>query len=197
LSAHPLQEYQKHVSWLRIPTFNATLLQGQNNLSSQEIMVTGCGLVKSRRDIVTKKGDRMAFLQLEDMNSSAEIIIFPQLFKKVEPWLAAHNLFVVKGGLDLSSPQKCKIKANELIPLELFFQEWQKPLRLECEVSPGITPAALATLKTHLQAGTSSFDILFHENGKKLRLATKEKVEINFQICKTLEAEQHTITIDW
>ena len=40
-----------------------------------------CGLVSGLKEIVTKKGDRMAFLNLEDMKGFVEVILFPEVFK--------------------------------------------------------------------------------------------------------------------
>ena len=40
-----------------------------------------CGLVSGLKEITTKKGDRMAFLTLEDMKGLVEVILFPEVFK--------------------------------------------------------------------------------------------------------------------
>ena len=64
----------------------------------------------------------MSFVQLEDTSSSAEIIVFPKVYKQIEQWLDSYNV-IVKGALDLTAPQKCKIKANEVVPMELLFEK--------------------------------------------------------------------------
>lgn len=124
LSAHPLDSYQSQLRWLNADSFEQSLNKAKTATGTEEPLVIGCGLLKSSKVINTKKGDRMAFLQLEDCNSKAEIIVFPKVFKKIEPWLSQYHVFVVKGSLDLMSNHTCKIKANELVPMELLFQEW-------------------------------------------------------------------------
>jgi DNA polymerase-3 subunit alpha len=42
------------------------------------------GIVSSLREILTKKGTRMAFAQFEDATSSLELVIFPDVFNKVQ-----------------------------------------------------------------------------------------------------------------
>lgn len=196
LSAHPLQSYQKHLSWLQIPSFAQTLQQGQNHINSPEIVVIGCGLFKSRRDIVTKKGDRMAFVQLEDMSSAAEIILFPQLFKKVETWLGAYQVFVVKGTLDLTSLTKCKIKANELVPLDIFCEEWPGTLTMQCNLTAlPFSPEALKKTQECFSAGTTQLEMVFQENGKKLKLQASQKISLDFNLCKSLEESDISIRI--
>ena len=181
LSAHPLESYKKILQLLAIESFDALLKKGQFDASAQEVTVIGAGLVKSKREIITKKGDRMAFLMLEDMNSSAEIILFPSTFKKVEQYLASHHIFIVKGTLDSTSPHKCKIKANECVPIDLIFQEWPHIQKIVCELPNTISEAALSELKQQCNGGSISLELLFSENGKFLRLACKDKITISME----------------
>ena len=189
LSSHPLQSYKKLLGYLGIGTFDQLLKNNQNQNPEHEPIVIGAGLLKSKREIITKKGDRMAFIALEDMVGSAEIILFPSVFKKVESWLGHHQTFIVKGTLDSASPIKCKIKANECIPLDLFFQEWRTVQKIVCTFNGPVEEKTLEALTNSLQKGTTSLDLLFVENGKKLRLATRQRVMVNqnlFDLLNTL-----------
>lgn len=187
LSAHPLESYKKLLQYLSIESFDALLKKGQFDASAQEVMVVGAGLVKSKREIITKKGDRMAFLMLEDMNSSAEIILFPSTFKKVEHHLAGHHIFIVKGSLDSASPHKCKIKANECVPIDLFFQEWPAIQKVMCLLPQNFSEDTITQLKKMLRPGSVSLELLFSENNKLLRLSVKEKISIDIPWCQELE----------
>src|SRR5439155_16487028 len=40
-----------------------------------------CGIINGIRPMMTKKGDRMAYFQLEDMHGLVEVIAFPDLYK--------------------------------------------------------------------------------------------------------------------
>ena len=77
-------------------------------------------LSKTRKVITTKKGEKMAFILIEDYVSKAEIVVFPKLFAQVEEWLSTHTVFIVKGIVD-SSTQATKLKAQALIPIDLLF----------------------------------------------------------------------------
>lgn len=189
LSDHPIQGYKKILSWLSIPSFEELLKKQSNDHSMQEVVVIGAGLIKSKREIITKKGDRMAFVMLEDMKSSAEIILFPSTFKQVEQWLGSHQMFIVKGGLDSASPHKCKIKANQMIPIDLFFTNWPTIHKLSCSIpTTGITQESLTQIKQLLPPGTIGLEFILPENGKLLRLTTKQKVAVTHEILEKLEA---------
>ena len=40
-----------------------------------------CGIITTVKSMLTKKGDRMAYLTLEDLQGMVEIIVFPDLYK--------------------------------------------------------------------------------------------------------------------
>jgi DNA polymerase-3 subunit alpha len=107
ISRHPLSAYQKEVKrWSDEDTSVLTQLQ-----NGQEVKV--CGLVSSLKEIVTKKGDRMAFLNLEDMKGFVEVILFPEVFKSASSCLRSGDPLLVRGNLDLSE-DNVKIKATEV-----------------------------------------------------------------------------------
>lgn len=189
LSSHPLETYRTQLNRLSIPSFAQTLAAANGHNSMQEPVAIACGLLKSRRDINTKKGDRMAFIQLEDMESNAEIILFPKTFKAVEQWLDSYHVFIVKGAVDITSQQKCKIKADMCIPIDLFLQEWPNISKLSLTMPPRITDEMIAAIRACLSKGKIPLELIFHENGQKLRLSTKEKVALDNELIAQLEAE--------
>jgi DNA polymerase-3 subunit alpha len=193
LSAHPLESYAEQLGWFKPLSFAQALEQAQQFNSPQEYSAICCGIIKNRRDITTKKGDRMAFVQLEDMQSTAEIILFPRTFTKVEAWLDTHQVFVVRGAVDISSPLKCKIKANDCVPLELMFQEWPSIQRLSLTLAPSITESDIEHIAKTLQPGKISVEFLFHEQGKQLRLTCNKKVALDQALLSMLK--EHSVGI--
>jgi len=129
----------------------------------------------------------MAFIQLEDMDTSAEIILFPRTFAKVEQWLDDYHVFIVKGGLDLTASNQCKIKANELVPVELVLQEWPRMGKASFTLPQNIEEEALKALKEKLVRGTIPLEFIMHENGQKLRLTTKGKIALDADMVKAIE----------
>ena len=57
------------------------------------------GLITSLREIISKKGSRMAFAQLEDLSGSVELVIFPEAFAKNEMQLKTDQPVLVGGTL--------------------------------------------------------------------------------------------------
>ncbi|RIK41450.1 MAG: hypothetical protein DCC57_18895 [Chloroflexi bacterium] len=55
------------------------------------------GMIVGVRTINTKKGDQMAFVQLEDMQGQCEVVVFPRTYAEVKELLVQDNIVVVKG----------------------------------------------------------------------------------------------------
>lgn len=191
ISEHPLRMYQQQASWFGFAPFAAP----SPNTTGSEPVHCGLGFLKSRRDIVTKKGDRMAFIQLEDSTSSqAEVIVFPKLFKKVEPWLDTYQVFAVRGALDLMSPQSCKIKADELVPIELLCKEW--PIKkVTLTLPPIINEELLSIMHELMTPGAFPLDLVFSEQQKLLSLSTKNRYAVTLEALSTLATQNIGIEI--
>ncbi len=187
MSAHPLESYVQQCKWFNTTPFGSLLEQSTNQ--TNEFTAIGCGLLKNRKDIFTKKGDRMAFVQLEDLSGTAELVIFPKLFTKIEPWLDSYHVFIVKGIVDINAAKQAKIKANELVPLELVFQEWQKIEGISFKLPMHVDGTTLQKLKKQLITGTIPLELIFYENEKELRFSTQEKIALDTTAAQSLEKE--------
>lgn len=186
LSSHPLDGYKQQLKRLKLESFAKSHEQAKQINSLKEIPITGFGLLKGKRVINTKKGDRMAFIQLEDYSSTAEIVAFPSIFKKIEAWLDEYTVFIVKGTVDMSGTGKCKILANEMVPVELFFQEWKQLTAITLQLPLNKEPA-LEKIQSLLPAGKTPLHIAFYENGKFLSLKTKKTIALDIPLIEQLE----------
>ncbi|MGZ3493548.1 MAG: DNA polymerase III subunit alpha [Thermodesulfobacteriota bacterium] len=154
ISRHPLSRYQEEIKkHTEIDISGLTRLQ-----NGTEVRI--CGLVNTLKEIVTKKGDRMAFLTLEDMKGFVEVILFPEVFKAALPCLRGGDPLLVTGTLDLSE-EHTKIKATDIQPLQERSASSTKPLRLKIPLS-SLTSSQLTDLKDIILANRGSSKILLH-----------------------------------
>ena len=134
----------------------------------------------------------MAFALLEDATSKAEVVIFPKTFATAQEWLNQYQVFLVKGILDTSSSQLCKIKANQIIPLDLLFKD-AKIDAIQLHLPGQNTQACIALLEEKLKSGDISLHIIFSENNKKIKLQSKQKIALDPHCL--IELENHGIQI--
>lgn len=176
LSSHPLKSYPA-LAWIDSVTFTQALEKIKTVNSLKEPFVACAGLLQSHRVITTKTGSKMAFAQFEDLSGHAEVVIFPQLFAKVEQLLGQYNVFVIKGALDITSQLTCKIKANELIPIDLIFNDPEKIHRITLDLPTTPTPSLLEQLKTTIVPGSITLHLGFKENDQRMIVYTNQKIE--------------------
>ncbi|MCZ8513428.1 DNA polymerase III subunit alpha [Paenibacillus filicis] len=78
--------------------------------------VMAAGLVLSNKTIVTKKGQPMAFMELEDRVGKAEVVLFPETWKKYAPLVQKGKPVLVIAKLQLGD-EDYKLLADQLIAL--------------------------------------------------------------------------------
>ncbi|MEW5958434.1 MAG: DNA polymerase III subunit alpha [Chloroflexota bacterium] len=108
LSDHPIQRY--------MPLIKAahTVLLGELDETMHDQQVSVAGLVNSVRHHQTKKGDPMAFVEIEDIQATCEIIVFPRTYEEHKALLVEGNLVLVRGKVDAKDGRSPKILADSL-----------------------------------------------------------------------------------
>jgi len=185
LSAHPLSSFEMLLKGLPLHENKALLENVKEHTYKTEPRVVTCGLLQSHKVITTKKGDKMAFAQFEDLTGTCEVIVFPRTFKKAELLLEGFNEFLIFGAVDIASEQQCKIKAEQIIPLDHIFesgiiqhvllhlpQSWDKD--------------KTSTLQQLLAKGKHPCSLSFQENNTSLLLTAKEKISLDLALCKKI-----------
>jgi DNA polymerase-3 subunit alpha len=114
LSAHPLA----HVAGLlkkRITTYTTLL---NEEWAGQR--VTLGGRVTEVRRIMTKRGDAMAAVQLEDMQGSIEVVVFPRVFAVTAERWREDAVLLVTGTVSLRNdePQIAADAVEEFVPTD-------------------------------------------------------------------------------
>jgi DNA polymerase III subunit alpha len=94
ISDHPLKSVSKSAK-LMAPINLADLQDCGENRT-----VTAIALILDIKEIITKKGDPMAIVQLEDLTGSAEAVIFPKIFAKVRSHVQLDRRLMVWGKVD-------------------------------------------------------------------------------------------------
>lgn len=91
VGSHPVQ--QLNVDLSRFTTCPCPELSERHDGRN----VTLAGMLASIRTTVTKKGDKMAFVQLEDMQGQCEAVFFPKVYEEFKEKLQEERVVLVKG----------------------------------------------------------------------------------------------------
>ncbi|HSR10680.1 MAG TPA: DNA polymerase III subunit alpha, partial [Thermodesulfobacteriota bacterium] len=111
LTGHPLSSHAGVLQ--RFATMDTARIQDAGD--GQEVILGG--VVNALKEINTRKGDRMAFVTLEDLHGVVEVIVFSELYKNSSLLLKGEEPVFIKGRVD-AGEEKTKIIAGEILPLE-------------------------------------------------------------------------------
>jgi DNA polymerase III subunit alpha len=111
VSEHPLS-YLKPARQILSPVNISDLAaQPKRNLISVIIMLTGI------KPIMTKKGDRMAFLQMEDITGQTEGVVFPKIYDQIKDYLNPDARLIVWGKVE-TKDDKAQMIVEDVEPVE-------------------------------------------------------------------------------
>ncbi len=77
-------------------------------------VVTCGGVISNLKVIQTKSGGRMAFVGIEDLTGSFEVVVFPKVFDKFKDILTADALVAIRGRFSLRDGEKPTITADNI-----------------------------------------------------------------------------------
>ncbi|PYV37274.1 MAG: hypothetical protein DMG06_28535 [Acidobacteria bacterium] len=112
ITGHPLSKFAKDLK-----DFSNANTETIHEIESGTEISLG-GIVSALKFLKTKKGDRMAVIQLEDLTGTIEAVIFPEPFQRCQHLLKADAPLLVKGVLDVEDSGNRKVLANEIQSLE-------------------------------------------------------------------------------
>ena len=120
LSGHPLESYQDMLK----SVCNATSLDFAYDEEEEMVNVAPgkdyiLGGIASMVNIkLTRNNQRMAFITLEDLVGSVEVIVFPRDFEKYRDLIEEGRKYIISGKASLEENDAAKLIAGKIIPFE-------------------------------------------------------------------------------
>ena len=94
LSDHPLRQLARPIQML------SPISLGRLEEQADKARVSVVAMLPEVRQVTTRKGDRMAVLQLEDLSGSAECVVFPKAFARLSDHLMVDARLMIWGSVD-------------------------------------------------------------------------------------------------
>lgn len=104
---------------------------GSSGMFFDKQQVAIAGVVSKRVSKLTKKGDTMAFVTVEDRYAEMEVIVFPKVLESAAPYLAYDTAIFVVGELSVREEEAPKLLARTVFPLRT-----NDAMREDAAVSP-------------------------------------------------------------
>jgi DNA polymerase-3 subunit alpha len=131
ISGHPLDEYKDELDTMTNTKISDIITvgdeeSGENHFAiedGQRVIIGG--IVSSINIKATRKNDIMAFLNVEDLFGSIEILVFPKIYQKCTRFIQEDSIVKINGRVSVREDEQPKIIAEEIEPLK------KSPIELE------------------------------------------------------------------
>ena len=120
VSGHPMQEYEQ--VWKQNITAAAIDFMVDEETEKARVednsRVTIGGMITGKLIKTTRTGQMMAFIPLEDLTGSVEVIVFPKDFEKNREFLEEEQKIFVQGRVSVGDDPVGKLVCEKLIPFQ-------------------------------------------------------------------------------
>jgi DNA polymerase-3 subunit alpha len=208
LSDHPLKGFENLISawvtcslselpkihsvWQKSPAHsNHKQKYDFRNRDGNKKKVFVAGLIREMRELVTKKGTRMAFAKLEDLTGDVPLIIFPDVYATSKTLLTSDKPILVNGFLE-SESDSLKIIVESLVLLDDVFSKTRK-IKFMLHLLSEEQIQALHSILLNSSAGQVPCEFYFQDDEKEalVEIIPESKFEVEFkpELIETLQAK--------
>ncbi|HIV02312.1 MAG TPA: DNA polymerase III subunit alpha [Candidatus Aphodoplasma excrementigallinarum] len=175
LSGHPLDDYREKItqySSANTAQINELATEDENGEFTVRSdgafqdgdLVTIGGIITGRRNKTTRSNSQMAFLTLEDLYGSIDVLVFPKVYEKVSPVMAVDSIVFLTGRVSLREDEAPKLLCERIVPYEQFIARPQT-LYLKLERGrEGLWDEAKAALTAH--RGDTPVKVYFEQSNQ-------------------------------
>lgn len=111
ISGHPLDEYKDVLKKMQIDTTDGL----KERKDGEKVKLAG--IISDLRVSITRKGAKMAYVTLEDLTGSCNILVFPKVFSSYHEILESESPIIVEGRINIQE-EEIKIFAEEIKTLK-------------------------------------------------------------------------------
>jgi DNA polymerase-3 subunit alpha len=138
ISGHPLHKHRDILE-----TFTTPIESIDSTWDGKEVLIGG--IVGHIKQVRTRRGDFMAYVELEDLTGMIETIVFPELYKNNMMFIEEEAELILKGRLDLKEDSLSLI-ASEIIPLKEARENLSQQLKIHIYL-PGMESEKIERLR--------------------------------------------------
>jgi DNA polymerase-3 subunit alpha len=154
ITGHPLARHAAAIK--RFATCDTAALV--ERADKEEVKV--CGIVAGLKELTTKKGDRMAFVTLEDLSGFVEMVVFPETYLAASELLKGEEPLLVSGTLDVGE-ETVKLMATEILPLREVKERMTTRVHFRL-TTPGLDAGQLTALRDIMARHRGSCQAVVH-----------------------------------
>ena len=197
ISAHPMEQYTDLSQKMKCDTIG-NILNADNDYNTKYVdsySVKIMGIISGITRKQTKSGDTMAFVTVEDVYGSVEVVVFPKLFTKYSNILYNGNVLMLGGRLSVKEEESPKIILDYAETAESIKSNQNKKIGLFIRVENETSSIYVKCNEIVSSAKQGNVPLYFYfANSKKYFPCKKVSVDDNLLYnLKEIAGEQNVI----
>ena len=147
------------------------------------------GMITSRKELKTKKGDMMCFLQIEDSTSGIELVVFPEVYRSYSDILSKGNVIFASGKVSGREDEKPKLIADRILRADAYSNACLKKdicVRLNSGDKALLENIRSLAVKNAGTPQDNAFFIYLSDVKKKIRLKDAQSIRLTRALLEKL-----------
>ena len=116
ISGHPLLDYFSHIDKRTVN--KVADIFSENSDSNRQNRVKIKVVISSVKLKITKNNSTMAFLKVEDLTGTIEVIVFPKVFSEYNKYIHEENLVTIRGVVKSEDEGECRIICDKISDID-------------------------------------------------------------------------------
>ena len=187
ISGHPLDEYVDKMGKVVTKStldFQINEETNQVNLMDGEKVTVG-GIVTDKVIKFTKSNQRMAFITLEDLFGTVEVIVFAKIFERNEALFGTDNKIFIKGHASLEDDKNARLICEQVYS----FDDTKKELWIKYKTKEEYVENEHNLLDLLKESDGNDDVVIYVENPKAVkRLPSSKNIMITDELISSLKA---------
>ncbi|MBE5039350.1 DNA polymerase III subunit alpha [Ructibacterium gallinarum] len=124
ISGHPLDSCKKQVEQFSTASVRE-IQENEEQRFNIDTKVKLAGIITNTRNQITRRGEIMRYVELEDLTGSIEVLVFPAMVRKFDALLQVDQIVAMEGNLDIAEDAPAKLRLEAVRPLsEVKKEKW-------------------------------------------------------------------------
>ncbi|EFM38813.1 DNA polymerase III, alpha subunit [[Eubacterium] yurii subsp. margaretiae ATCC 43715] len=183
ISGNPLEKYQDLIKQRTNMTTTAIKEINEENTSQKVIETTKVkiiGMISKMKISTTKKNAMMAFITIEDLYSSVEVIVFPKIYEKVYYDLVQDKVVYISARLSVQEDEDTKLIAEEILPIEEVLSD----KKIYVKVSDFHNSSKVQMIERLTKSSGNAKLYFYDEKSGKTMVKDNQNIDFNLDIIK-------------
>lgn len=182
LSGHPVSRFRKELERFTTATIAELNINGEQG-------VVIAGLIIAIRTMNSRRGDRIAFITLDDNSGRLEVAVFAEAFRLYREVLVKDTIVVVEGVISIDDyTGGYKMSADRIWSIEQARETFAKAIRVDVVNSSGNFASKLAETLTPYRQGKCTILVHYQSDQARVNIPLPEdwKVRPSQELLKRL-----------